>query len=113
MTPAADGGGFTLRLAICVLIVTPCYVWQACLGRVTGVYLVDVVVTVVTPNVLAGYMVHRWVPKGWVRAGLVVVVGGEKKEKEGEIMDLREVIEGDSSSEEGEEDEGVGLLKKI
>ena len=60
----------------------------------------------------AGYLVHSWVPQAWVRGGLVVV-GGEKKEKEGEIMDLREVIEGDSSSEEGEEDECVGLLKKI
>ena len=69
-------------------------------------------VTVVTPNVLAGYMVHRWVPEAWVRGGLVVVVG-EEKERDGEIRDLREVIEGDSSSEEGEEDEGVGLLKKI
>lgn len=109
MTPA--DGGFCLRLAVCLSLVAPCYAWQACLERVTGVYLVDVVVAVVTPNVLAGYMVHRWVPEGWVRGGLVVVVG-EEKEREGEIRDLREVIEGESSSEEGEEDEGVGLLKK-
>ena len=97
---------------ISLALVAPCYLWQACLWKVTGLYLVDVVVSVISPNMVAGYVVHNWVPQGWLRVGLVVEVGVEKVKREGEIMDLREVIKEETSSDEGE-DEGVGLLKKI
>jgi hypothetical protein len=103
---------FTLRLVISLALVAPCYLWQACLWNVTGHYLVDVAVSVISPNMVAGYVVHSWVPKGWLRVGLVAEIGCEKENREGEIMDLREVIKEDASSDEGE-DEGVGLLKKI
>jgi len=100
---------------ITLALVAPCYLWQACLWNITGHYLLDVVVSVISPNMVAGYLVHSSVPQGWLRLGLVIEAGGEKESREGEIMDLREVIKEETSSDEGDrqEDEGIGLLKKI
>ena len=72
LTPADGIHAFTLRLVICLSLVAPCYLWQACLWDVTGIFLVDVVITVISPNLVAGYLVHSWVPQAWLRLGLVV-----------------------------------------